>query len=110
MVLGEIPKAGAREFDYPVKTDCPESRRSVSMTLLETGDSTKVRFQERYSGLAKCSFNSDTYVVRPEADCEASLLLNYQLVEVCEAPCHIEMRQFLPPAPPKKTEFYCDCG
>lgn len=109
MVRGEVPKEGSNEFGYPVKVDCPESRRSVSLTLLQTGDLTQVRFKERYSGLANCSFDPGTYYGVPEGDCEASLLLNYQLVEVCETPCRIESRSF-PPPDSKRTEFYCDCG
>lgn len=109
MSLGEVPKTEPYEFDYSPKSDCPESRRVGSLMLLQTGDSTKFRFQERYSGLATCHYEPDTYYGLPDADCEASLLLSYQLVDVCEAPCRIESRSFLPPSS-RRTEFYCDCG
>ncbi|WP_163999520.1 hypothetical protein [Pyxidicoccus caerfyrddinensis] len=80
--------------DAPVETervavsDCPETRRWMSLELLSDLDPLEVRYKERYSNMAGCELDPDiTYAGIPDSDCEASILLRYSLVQYCSAPC-----------------------
>jgi|GEM_PF-5656049 len=102
-----VPKDRPFEKDYSAIHDCPEVRRWLSLELLSDLGPVEVRYKERYSNMASCELTSENrFVGRPDGDCEASMLLRYSLVQVCEQPCTIRLAFSSESSP---GPFLCDC-
>lgn len=70
---------------------CPGAREWNSLELLSDLEPIEVRYEARFTNPTHCRPDPErSHVTFPENDCEASLLLRYRLVQVCEAPCAMQ--------------------
>ncbi|AKF08012.1 hypothetical protein [Sandaracinus amylolyticus] len=61
-------------------------------TLLETTSSGfGLAMTEEWTGLAGCDAARDRMPAAPESDCRAERVLDYSLMETCEAPCAVRV-------------------
>ncbi|NVJ21581.1 MULTISPECIES: hypothetical protein [Myxococcus] len=105
--IERVPKDRPFEKESVGIHDCPELRRWMSLELLSDVGPVEVRYKTRYSDMASCGLTSESrFEGLPDSDCEASLLLRYSLVQVCEEPCTIRPN----PSPESSPGTYiCDC-
>jgi hypothetical protein len=71
---------------------CPGARLERSIGVLDTDSGGfQVALDERWSGLSTCPNAARVMPTAPAADCRASLVLDYGLVDGCETPCELRV-------------------
>lgn len=71
---------------------CERGEVRRAWTILETSSlGFSMQLSEEWTGVAECAGVRELMPAAPESDCRAERVLEYRLMEACEAPCQVRI-------------------